>query len=75
LKFTQYRSKINCAERAHGRFPATFTTEALYARIIVRLKRRVNACVSNTSGEIFQIHITPPYYGRFLLLSLDVRIM
>ena len=41
------------------RLPTAFCTEALYAGILVCLKGRLKACVSNAFGEIFQFHIAP----------------
>ena len=52
LKLTQQRREIKCSQRAYSGFPTPLSTEALYPRILVCLKDRLKACISNTFGEI-----------------------
>jgi hypothetical protein len=59
LKLTQQRGEFNCPQRAYSCFPTPFRTKALHAGILVCLKDRFNACVSNAFGEIFHVHISP----------------
>ena len=53
LELTQQRREIKCLQRAYSRFPTPLSTEALYPRILVCLKDRLKACISNAFGEIF----------------------
>ena len=55
----QQRREFNCPQRANSCFPSPLRTEALYTRILVCLKDRFNACVSNTFGKIIEVHIAP----------------
>jgi hypothetical protein len=53
LELTQQRREIKCPQRAYSCFPTPLSAEALYPRILVFLKDRFKACVSNAFGEIF----------------------
>ena len=53
LVLTQQRREIKRSQRAYRCFPTSLSTEALYPRILVGLKDRLKACVSNAFGEIF----------------------
>ena len=55
----QQRREFNSLQRADSRFPTPLRTEALHTRILVCLKDRFKACVSNAFREIFQLHIAP----------------
>ena len=55
FELTQQRRQFNCLQRADSYFPTPLRTEALYTRILVGLKERFKACVSNAFGEIFQL--------------------
>src|SRR5215475_714090 len=75
FELTQQRREFNCPHRADSCFPTPLRTEALYTGILVCLKGRFNASVSNTFGEIFQIHIAPIEHSNRLgsnLLPLTV---
>ena len=56
FELTQQRREFNCLQRADSCFPTTLRTEALYTRILVCLKDRFKACVSNAFRKIFQFH-------------------
>jgi hypothetical protein len=49
---TAARDQVSAA-RPYSCFPTPFSTETLYPRILVFLKNRFKACVSNAFGEIF----------------------
>jgi hypothetical protein len=68
LKLTQQRRELKCPKRVDGCFPTPFRTEALHTGVLVCLKDRVKACVSNAFGEIFNVHIAP--IERRLSISL-----
>jgi hypothetical protein len=59
LELTQQRGEIKCPQRVYSRLPTPLSTEAMYTGILVCLKDRFKACVSNASGEIFHVHIAP----------------
>ena len=63
LKLTQQRREVNRPQRVDGCFPTSFRTEALHTRVLVCLKDRLEACFSDTFGEIFQLHIAPRKNG------------
>jgi hypothetical protein len=52
LELTQQRREIKRSQSAYSCFPTPLSTEALYPRILVCLKDRLKACISNTFGEI-----------------------
>ena len=49
----QQRRDIKCSQRAYSCFPTPLSTQTLYPRILVFLKNRFKACISNAFGEIF----------------------
>ena len=53
LELTQQRCEIKCPQRAYSCFRTPLSTETLYPRILLFLKDRFKACVSNAFGEIF----------------------
>src|SRR4030095_12146541 len=59
VELTQQRHEFNSLQRADSCFPTPLRTESLYTRILVGLKERFKACVSNAFREIFQFHIAP----------------
>lgn len=59
LELAQQRREFNCLQRAYSGFPTPLGTEALYTRILVCLKDRFKACLSNPFGEIFHVHRAP----------------
>jgi hypothetical protein len=59
LELTQEWREVNCSQRVDGGFPTPLHTEALYAGILICLKDRVGAYLSNVFGEIFHVHIAP----------------
>ncbi len=59
LELAQQRREFNCLQRAYSGFPTPLGTEALYTRILVCLKDRFKACLSNPFGEIFHVHRVP----------------
>ena len=59
FELTQQRREFNSLQRADSCFPTPLGTESLYTRILVGLKERFKACVSNAFREIFQFHIAP----------------
>jgi hypothetical protein len=65
LKLTRERREVNCSQRVNGGFPTPLGTEALHAGILVCLKDRVEAYLSNAFGEIFYVHIAPTEQVRF----------
>ena len=52
LELTQQRREIKCLQRAYSGFPTSVSTQALYPRILVFLKNRFKACISNAFSEI-----------------------
>jgi hypothetical protein len=56
LELTQQRREIKCPQRAYSCFPTPLSTEALYTGILVCLKDRFKACISNAFCEIFEVH-------------------
>jgi hypothetical protein len=59
LELAQQRREFNRLQRADSCFPTTLGTEALYTGILVCLKDRCEACLSNAFGEIFHVYIAP----------------
>src|SRR4030095_9301602 len=59
VELTQQRREFNSLQRADSCFPTPLRTESLYTRILVGLKERFKAYVSNAFREIFQLHIAP----------------
>ena len=53
FELTQRPREFHCPQRADSCFPTALRTEAVYTGILVCLKSRFNASVSNTFGEIF----------------------
>ena len=52
----QQRCEIKCPQRAYSCVPTCLSTETLYPRILLFLKDRFKACVSNAFRKIFQFH-------------------
>ena len=56
---TQHRRQIKSPERAYSYFPPPLGTQPLYAGILIGLKDGFNTFLSDTFGQIFQVHIAP----------------
>src|SRR4030095_14948970 len=59
VELTQQRREFNSLQRADSCFPTPLRTEALHTRILVGLKERFKACVSDAFREVFRFHIAP----------------
>ena len=73
LELTQQRREFNCPQRAYSGFPTSLGTETLYTGILVGLKDRFNASLSNAFGEIFHGYIAPDHLQATHSAILDFR--